>query len=178
MDEFGNRRLEAGSREPTLLHPRYNHAHAFQHLPPFSLFTSPHLQTRRKTRAPPPPPPPPEQHALSHEGQDAIDQQGHDGSAEQASHRHGDEPGQEDVPEEAPVHRLLGADPAHGHDRAHLEVTKTTSAAARGGGGGPIWPGEELQVASSEAPPSRLCDVSMEAALCKLQLSSSVHSVC
>lgn len=108
---------QAAENQPSS-HPRHSHAH--QHLSPFSLFTSPHLQTRRKTRAPPTPTPP-EQHALSHEGQDAVDQQGHDGGAEQAGHRHGDEPGQEDVPEEAPVHRLLGADPAHGHHRAHLE---------------------------------------------------------
>lgn len=66
----------------------------------------------------------------SDEGQDAVDEQGHDGGAEQAGHRHRDEPRQEDVPEEAPVHGLLGADPAHGHDRAHLEA-----AAGKGGGG-------------------------------------------
>lgn len=57
----------------------------------------------------------------SDEGQDAVDEQGHDGGAEQASHRHRDEPGQEDVPEEVPVHGFLGADPAHGYDRAHLD---------------------------------------------------------
>lgn len=105
---------------------------------------SPHLQPPRKPRRPP------ENSALSHQGQDAVDQQGHDGGAEQAGHGHGDEPRQEDVPEEAPVHRFLGADPAHGHDRAHLE------AAARGGGdkdniscsmetAGSIWSGGELQ---------------------------------
>lgn len=66
----------------------------------------------------------------SDEGQDAVDEQGHDGGAEQAGHRHRDEPGQEDVSEEAPVHGLLGADPAHGHDRAHLEA-----AAGKGGRG-------------------------------------------
>lgn len=58
----------------------------------------------------------------SDKGQDAVDEQGHDGSAEQASHGHRDEPRQEDVPEEAPVHCFLGADPAHGHDWAHLEA--------------------------------------------------------
>lgn len=64
----------------------------------------------------------------SDEGQDAVDEQGHDGGAEEAGHGHRDKPRQEDVPEEAPVHRLLGADPTHGHDRAHLED-------AAGGGG-------------------------------------------
>lgn len=49
-------------------------------------------------------------------GQDAVDEQSHDGGAEQARHRHRDEPGQEDVPEEAPVHGFLRADPTHGHD--------------------------------------------------------------
>lgn len=65
--------------------------------------------------------------APSDEGQDAVDEDGHDGGAEQAGHGHRDEPRQEDVPEEAPVHCSLGADPTHGHDRAHLE------AAARSG---------------------------------------------
>lgn len=60
--------------------------------------------------------------APSDEGQDAVDEQGHDGGAEQASHGHCDKPRQEDVPEEAPVHRFLGADPTHGHDWAHLEA--------------------------------------------------------
>lgn len=58
----------------------------------------------------------------SDKGQDAVDEQGHDGSAEQAGDGHCDEPCQEDVPEEAPVHRFLRADPAHGHDWAHLEA--------------------------------------------------------
>lgn len=58
----------------------------------------------------------------SHKGQDAVDEQGHDGSAEQAGHRHCHEPSQEDVPEEAPVHCFLGTDPTHGHDWAHLEA--------------------------------------------------------
>lgn len=101
-------------------HPRYNQVHAFiSHL---HLFVSSlrHLQPSRS--------PPLQQLAPSHEGQDAVDQQGHDGGAEQAGHGHGDEPRQEDVPEEAPVHCLLGADPADGHDRAHLE------AAPSGGG--------------------------------------------
>lgn len=90
----------------------------------FSLFISPlcYLQPTRKTGRPP------SNSTPSHEGQDAVDQQGHDGGAEHARHGHGDEPRQEDVPEEAPIHRFLGADPAHGHDRAHLE------AAAAGGG--------------------------------------------
>lgn len=60
--------------------------------------------------------------APSDEGQDAVDEQGHDGGAEQASHGHCDKPRQEDVPEEAPVHCFLGADPTHGHDWAHLEA--------------------------------------------------------
>lgn len=57
----------------------------------------------------------------SDKGQDAVDEQGHDGSAEQASHGHCDEPRQEDVPEEAPVHCFMGANPTHGHNRTHLE---------------------------------------------------------
>lgn len=72
----------------------------------------------------------------SDKGQDAVDEQGHDGSAEQAGDGHCDEPCQEDVPEEAPVHRFLRADPTHGHDRAHLEAAartgrKETSAVAQ-----------------------------------------------
>lgn len=58
----------------------------------------------------------------SHIGQDAVDEQGHDGSAEQAGHGHSHEPSQEDIPEEAPVHCFLGTDPTHGHDWAHLEA--------------------------------------------------------
>lgn len=53
-------------------------------------------------------------------GQYAIDEQRHDGGTEQAGHGYRDEPGQEDVPEQPPVHRLLGADPAYRHHRAHL----------------------------------------------------------
>lgn len=64
----------------------------------------------------------------SHIGQDAVDEQGHDGGAEQAGHGHRDEPRQEDVPEEAPVHSFLRADPTHGHNRTHLQAT-----AGRGG---------------------------------------------
>lgn len=45
----------------------------------------------------------------------AVDKQGHDSSAEEACYRDGHKPGQEDVPEEMPVHSLLGADPAHRH---------------------------------------------------------------
>ncbi|MEQ2208265.1 hypothetical protein XENOCAPTIV_011674, partial [Xenoophorus captivus] len=60
--------------------------------------------------------------SLSDIGQDAVDEQGHDGGAEQAGHRHRDEPGQEDVPKEVPIHGFLGSDPAHGYDRAHLET--------------------------------------------------------
>ena len=59
--------------------------------------------------------------APSDEGQDAVDEQGHDGSAEQAGHGHRDKPRQEDVPEEAPVHCFLGADPTDSHDWADLE---------------------------------------------------------
>lgn len=60
--------------------------------------------------------------APSDVGQDAVDKQGHDGGAEQAGHRHRDKPRQEDVPEEAPVHCFLGADPTHSHNWAHLEA--------------------------------------------------------
>lgn len=62
--------------------------------------------------------------SASHVGQDAVDEDGHDGGAEQAGHGHRDEPRQEDVPEETPVHRLPGAQPAHGDHRAHLTKKK------------------------------------------------------
>ena len=57
----------------------------------------------------------------SHIGKDPVHEESHDGSAEQPSHRDGHKPGHKDVPEEAPVHSLAGADPAHGHHRAHLQ---------------------------------------------------------
>lgn len=56
----------------------------------------------------------------SHIWKDPIHEKSHDSSAEQPSHRDGHEPGHEDVPKKAPVHSLAGADPAHGHHRAHL----------------------------------------------------------
>lgn len=52
--------------------------------------------------------------------QDSVLEDGHDGSADEARDRHSDEPGHEDVAEEVPVHRLPGAQPAHGDHRAHL----------------------------------------------------------
>lgn len=56
----------------------------------------------------------------SHVGEDPVHEEGHDSGAEQTSHGHSHKPGHKDVPEETPVHGLPGADPAHGHHRAHL----------------------------------------------------------
>lgn len=53
--------------------------------------------------------------SISNVRQYAVDEQGHDSSTEEACYRDGHKPGQEDVPEETPVHSLLGADPAHCH---------------------------------------------------------------
>lgn len=53
--------------------------------------------------------------SISDERQYAVDEQGHDSSAEEACYRDGDKPGQEDIPEETPVHSLLRADPAYRH---------------------------------------------------------------
>lgn len=57
----------------------------------------------------------------SHEREDPVHEEGHDSSTEQPRHGHGHEPSHEDVPEEAPVHGLPRADPAHGHHGAHLQ---------------------------------------------------------
>lgn len=56
----------------------------------------------------------------SHIWKDPIHEESHDSSTEQPSHGDSHKPGHKDVPEEAPVHGLPGADPAHGHHRAHL----------------------------------------------------------
>lgn len=58
----------------------------------------------------------------SHERKDPVDEESHDSSTEQPGHGHRHEPGHEDVAEEAPVHGLPRADPAHRHHRAHLAV--------------------------------------------------------
>ena len=57
----------------------------------------------------------------SHERQDPVYEESHDSSTEQPGHGHRHEPRHEDVAEEAPVHGLPRADPAHRHHRAHLE---------------------------------------------------------
>lgn len=100
----------------------------------------------------------------SDEGQNAVDEQRHDGGAEQAGHGHRDEPSQEDVSEEAPVNGLLGADPAHGHDRAHLEVPART----RRGLGGRRGRKEQSAVARicEKNKPLKLSGLSEEAKSC------------
>lgn len=60
----------------------------------------------------------------SHIWKDPIHEESHDSSTEQSSHRDSHKPGHKDVPEEAPVHGLPGADPAHSHHGAHLQVHK------------------------------------------------------
>lgn len=56
----------------------------------------------------------------SHEWKDPVHEERHDSSTEQPGHGHCHEPGHEDVAEEAPVHGLPRADPAHRHHRADL----------------------------------------------------------
>lgn len=50
-----------------------------------------------------------------------VHEEGHHSSTEEPGHGHRHEPGHKYVPEEAPVHSLPGADPAHGYHGAHLE---------------------------------------------------------
>lgn len=57
----------------------------------------------------------------SHERKDPVHEHSHDSSTEEPCYRHGHEPGHKDVPEEAPVHGLPRANPAHGHHRTDLE---------------------------------------------------------
>lgn len=52
---------------------------------------------------------------------DGILEQGHDGSTDEARNGDCDKPGHEDIAEQAPVHSLLGAQPAHGNHRSHLQ---------------------------------------------------------
>lgn len=51
-------------------------------------------------------------------------EQSHDGGADEAGDGNGDEPGHEDVPEQAPIHSLPRTQPAHSHNRAHLKRGK------------------------------------------------------
>lgn len=70
--------------------------------------------------------------SISNVRQYAVDEQGHDSSAEEACYRDGHKPGQEDVPEKTPVHGLPGAEPAHRHHWAHLHPQqRQKSAVAR-----------------------------------------------
>lgn len=56
-----------------------------------------------------------------------VHEESHDSGTEEASHRHSHEPGNKYVPEEAPVHSLPRADPAHGYHGAHLEEQRHLS---------------------------------------------------
>lgn len=56
-----------------------------------------------------------------------VHEESHDSSTEESSHRHSHEPGNKYVPEEAPIHSLPRADPAHGHHGAHLEEQRHRS---------------------------------------------------
>lgn len=58
----------------------------------------------------------------SHIWKDPIHEESHDSRTEQPCHGDRHKPGHKDVAEEAPVHGLPGADPAHGHHGAHLAV--------------------------------------------------------
>ena len=58
--------------------------------------------------------------------QDAVDEDGHDGGADQARDGHGHKPSHEDVPEQTPVDRLPWAQPAYGHHRAHLQTQQVS----------------------------------------------------
>lgn len=56
-----------------------------------------------------------------------VHEESHDSGTEEASHGHSHEPGNKYVPEEAPVHSLPRADPAHSYHGAHLEEQRHLS---------------------------------------------------
>lgn len=53
--------------------------------------------------------------------QDAVDEDGHDGSTDQTRDGHGHKPRHEDVPEQTPVYCLPWTQPSYCHHWAHLE---------------------------------------------------------
>lgn len=58
--------------------------------------------------------------------QDAVDEDGHDGSANQARDGHSHKPRHEDVSEQAPVYCLPWAQPSYCNHRAHLKTKQSS----------------------------------------------------